>query len=55
MHKLWQLKQAIRINSQLQIDRINVFGGLASGAISISLNTFLAWAAKYEVLIEDLI
>jgi len=55
MHKLWQLKQAIRINGRLRIDKVNVFGGLASGAIFISLNALLAWAAKYEMSVEDLI
>ena len=31
MHKLWQLKQAIRIEGELSIDRVNVFGGSSSG------------------------
>lgn len=40
MHKLWQIKQVIRIRGRLRVDRANLFGGLGSGAIFISLNAF---------------
>jgi len=55
MHELWQLKQAMRVQGRLRIDRVNVFGGSASGAIFISLNALMVWVAKYWELIECLI
>ena len=55
MHKLWQLKQVLRVQGRLVVDRVNEFGGSASPAIFISLNSLLAWAAKYERSVDDLI
>jgi len=55
MHVLWQIKQAIRVQGRLRIERVNVFRGSASGAIFIALNALVAWIAKYKDLIEALI
>jgi len=55
MHKLWQLKQIVRINGCLCVNRVNVFGGPASPAIFISLNALLAWAAKNRWSIKGLV
>ena len=54
MHKLWQIKQAMRVTGNLLIDRVNQFGGSASPAIFISVNSLLAWVAKYGREIDDL-
>jgi len=55
MHVLWQIKQAIRIQGRLRIEQVNMFGGSASEAIFIALNTLVAWIEKYEELIESLV
>jgi hypothetical protein len=55
MHKTWQLKQVIRVGDKLYVDRVNVFGGSASPAIFISVNSLTAWIAVFELSIEDLI
>ena len=54
MHELWQIKQAIRVQGELCIDRVNVFGGSPSGPVFISLNALVAWIARIERLIESL-
>jgi hypothetical protein len=55
MHKLWQLKQGVRLLGKLYVDRVNVFGGSASPAIFIAVNALVAWVAKNERAIDDLI
>jgi hypothetical protein len=55
MHLLWQVRQGVRILGKLVIDRVNVFGGSASPAIFISVHALVAWIAKHERLIDDLI
>lgn len=55
MHKLWQIKQVMRVKGKLAVMRINVFGGSASSAIFISLNLLLAWAAEKKWFIESLV
>ena len=54
MHKAWQLKQVIRIDGELFVDRVNVFGGSASPAIFISVNALISWIAKHCCGIDDL-
>ena len=55
MHELWQLKQVVRIQGKLVVDRVNVFGGSGSGPIFISVNALVAWIAKHERGVDDLI
>jgi hypothetical protein len=55
MHVLWQLKQIVKLKDELMVDRVNVFGGSGSGPIFISVNSLVAWIAKYVREIEDLI
>jgi hypothetical protein len=55
MHKLWQIKQVVRVQDELSVDRVNVFGGSSSGPIFISVNALAAWVARYERLIESLV
>lgn len=55
MHKLWQIKQVIRIREDLSVDRVNVFGGSPSGPIFISVNSLVAWVARFVRLIESLV
>ena len=55
MHKLWQLKQVVRIKGKLFVDRVNVFGGSGSGPIFISVNSLVAWVAKHEIDVDDLV
>jgi hypothetical protein len=55
VHVLWQIKQAIRIQGELCIDCVNVFGGSPSGAIFISVNALSAWVARFVRFIENLI
>ncbi|KAJ3488344.1 hypothetical protein NLJ89_g11627 [Agrocybe chaxingu] len=54
MHPCWQIKQAIRVGDEYYIDRANVFGGSGSGAIFIAVNSLVAWVAKYECGISNL-
>jgi len=46
MHPHWQIKQAVQIGGQYYIDRCNVIGSSASGAIFIAVNSLIAWIAK---------
>lgn len=55
MHKLWQLKQMVRIERQLSVDWVNMFGGSYSQAIFTSVNALVAWIAKIEQEIEALL
>ena len=55
MHKLWQIKQVVRVNGELSVDHVNVFGGSSSGPIFISVNSLVAWVARFEKLIESLV
>ena len=55
MHKLWQIKQAIRIEEELVVDRVTMFGGLGSGPIFISVNRLVVWVAKNEREVDDLV
>ena len=48
VHELWQMKQVIKVQGKLIIDRVNVFGGSGSGPIFISLNCLVAWIARYQ-------
>ena len=52
---MWQIKQGVWILGKLYIDRVNQFGGCASPAIFIAVNALVAWVAKHERLVEDLI
>jgi hypothetical protein len=57
MHKLWQLKQVIRVQGELMVDRVNMFRGTGSGPsgpIYISVNSLVAWVAENERSIESL-
>ena len=54
MHKLWQLKQAVRFEGELSVDRVNMFGGSPSGAIFISVNSLVAWITKFKRTIKIL-
>lgn len=54
MHKLWQLKQAVRFEGELSVDRVNMFGGSPSGAIFISVNSLVAWITKFKRMIKIL-
>jgi hypothetical protein len=54
MHILWQLKQVIRIDGELYVDQVNVFGGSASPAIFISVNALIVWIAKHCYGIDNL-
>lgn len=42
MHPHWQIKQAVRIGGEYHIDRCNVIGSSASGAIFIAVNSLIA-------------
>ena len=55
MHAMWQLKQGVRILGKLYVDRVNVFGGCASPAIFIAVNALIAWVARHEMSVDDLI
>ena len=55
VHVLWQLKQVIKLGDEHIVDRVNVFGGSGSGPIFISLNSLVAWIARYQRDIEDLV
>jgi len=46
MHPCWQIKQAVHIEGKYYIDRCNVIGSSASGAIFIAVNSLIAWIAK---------
>ena len=54
MHELWQLKQIVRLQEGLCVDRVNMFGGSSSGPIFISFNALTSWIARFERLIESL-
>ena len=47
MHPCWQIKQVNTIDGERYVDRCNAFGGCASGAIFIAVNSLVAWIAKY--------
>lgn len=55
MHKLWQLKQVVRLLGDLCVDHANMFGGSPSGAIFIAVNSLVAWIARFEKGIESLV
>ena len=55
MHKLWQIKQVVRVKGELMVDRVNVFGGSGSGPIFISVNSLVSWIAKHEKEVDDLV
>jgi hypothetical protein len=55
MHKLWQIKQVVRLQGELMVDRVNVFGGSGSGPIFISVNALVAWVAEHEREVVDLV
>ena len=55
MHELWQVKQVVRVKGELLVDRVNVFGGSGSGPIFISVNSLVAWVAKHEREVDDLV
>ena len=54
MHELWQIKQVIRIEGNLVVDRVNMFGGSGSGPIFISLNSLVGWVAREKREVECL-
>lgn len=55
MHPAWQIKQAVRVDCSLYVDRGCVFGNSASPAIFIAFNALIAWIAKYVRGIDLLI
>jgi hypothetical protein len=55
MHELWQLKQIVKVRDEYIVDRVNMFGGSASGPIFISVNVLVAWIADHIRDIEDLV
>ena len=55
MHPIWQIMQGVQILGKLYVDRVNQFGGCASPAIFIAVNTLVAWVAKHMRSVEDLI
>ena len=55
MHLMWQIKQAVRIDSEYYIDRANCFGSSASFAIFVSVNSLIAWIAKNDCGVSSLI
>jgi hypothetical protein len=54
MHELWQIKQVIRIEGNLVVDRVNMFGGSGSGPIFISLNSLVGWVAREKREVDNL-
>jgi len=46
MHLTWQVKQAIRIDGELHIDRCGVFGGRKSGDYSVTFHSLVCWVAR---------
>lgn len=54
MHELWQMKQVVRIEGNLVVDRVDMFGGSGSGPIFISVNSLVGWVAVEEREIDDL-
>jgi len=55
MHPLWQIKQAMHIDSEYYIDCANCFGSSASFTIFISVNSLVAWIVKNDRGISSLI
>jgi hypothetical protein len=47
LHPFWQLKQGIRVGSDIHVDRCLTFGSSASPAIFISFNSLVTWIAKH--------
>lgn len=54
MHELWQLKQVVRIEGELVVDRVDMFGGSGSGPIFVSVNSLVAWVAVEQRETDDL-
>jgi len=54
MHELWQMKQVVRIEGNLVVDRVNMFGGSGSGPIFISVNSLVGWIAREKREVEVL-
>lgn len=54
MSPAWQLKQAVRIDGQICIDRCNAFGGAASGRLFVAFNSLLLWLARHVHNIPEL-
>lgn len=54
MHELWQLKQVVRVEGELVVDRVDMFGGSGSGPIFISVNSLVGWVAVVQREIDDL-
>ena len=48
MHPLWQIKQAVQINSEFSIDRCNNFGGRASQKIWWSFMSLVLWISVFK-------
>jgi hypothetical protein len=48
MHPLWQIKQVVRIDNQLCVDRCNNFGGRGSQKIWASFASLVLWIAVYK-------
>jgi hypothetical protein len=46
MHPTWQVKQAVRIDGELHIDRCGVFGGRKSGDYSVTFHSLVCWIAR---------
>ena len=55
LHKAWQLKQGVRIDGELYIDRACCFGCSASFAIFASVNSLVTWVAKNRRSVNPLI
>ena len=46
LHPFWQLKQGVRVGTDLHVDRCLVFGSSASPAIFIAFNSLVSWIAE---------
>jgi hypothetical protein len=55
LHPAWQLKQAVCVDGELYIDRACCFGSSASFAIFASVNSLVAWVAKFHRQVNPLI
>jgi len=54
MHPFWQIKQGVRVNGQLHIDRCGVFGGRRLGDFWVSFNGLATWIAREIKDVPDL-
>jgi hypothetical protein len=46
MHPFWQIKQAVRVDGLLHIDRCGVIGGRKTGDLWVAFNGLVTWIAR---------